>query len=126
MSKYIIKKKNDKWNYDFESDKFEIKIKDNVDFDEKADILSYLKDLKHNHFPKLKFIDSNSTESTEKLSICLEGKEIAECVVNKEEDKKNIICEFNEAKIDWENQTDNPAQKEQKNDTTENTGPTGS
>ena len=117
MAKYIIKKHDEKWIWDFESEKLELRFTaDGKKFESNADILAFLKELKFYEADKLQI---------EENRLILNGEILTESITV-EIERDDLIFEFKEAAITWKNEKDNPAHQEQTDDTTENTGPTGS
>lgn len=117
MAKYIIKKHDEKWIWDFESEKLKLKFTvESKKFDSNADILAFLKELKFYEADKLQL---------EENRLILNNEIITE-LITVEIEREDLIFEFKEAEITWENPKDNPAHQAETNDTTDNTGPTGS
>lgn len=120
MSKYIIKKHNDGWTWDFESsDKFKIKPPEGLKFENKADIKAHLKELKFDP-TKLEFKDEDCFYITSR------EKTFAICSGVKKDDENIIKKQICAGEITWENPEDDPANKDKKDDTTPNDGPAGS
>ena len=121
MAEYIIKQQNEKWIWDFKSDQFKIKVDKEIDFDDRSEILIFLKEFKFYDVQSLEF-----EEIEECLHLILDGKTIAKCIDAKKETLEEILLEMKEAKITWEIPENNPAHEAETNDTTPNEGPTGS
>ena len=104
MAKYIIKKHDEKWIWDFESEKLELRFTaDGKKFESNADILAFLKELKFYEADKLQI---------EENRLILNGEILTESITV-EIERDDLIFEFKEAAITWKNEKDNPAHQEQ-------------